>query len=551
MIPLVIVGGLEIPESNQAAWLAESLDPAQYQDWPEDTPLIRGESEVAFDNVGELFAALESDLEAPSFFELTPDGLQAFFTPDMSEDLSQDLATALRLAERHGGEGLVAFIGFTEDVACVLPIGEGTGLDAPTWMPVGEALGPELIALPFISVMDYVKALNADPDLTRAEFLAERRGLGLLPLTEQPLHQELLKRLAGLDAQALHAAMDKHEVTDIEGKPLSKTHGDAAALRAAIEAASPEVRAAAVELLSLVDPESSAAHALELLQDPSRQVRRHAVMALGRSPSDSHFEALLDLDHGSLDADPVLQGILREAVEHSEAPSADEHVLARMRRHADESAWSEATRGTPERQNLMRRAALALEHAAARLGANVSPALENWFEKHPHEEFRRAAAQALLESEAELKPKTQEAIQLALMGMGRGANQDEARRLEILKLPRGDYSSGLLRFEEIDAEQLRQLVGEGFAHPDMTQNEAPPIGLFLEWMQRHPELKASGYLIPPTRPDYRVSLDTLTLADLKGIPKERRDELEELFEALAETATNVEPEGYALRRWWT
>ncbi|MCA9642156.1 MAG: HEAT repeat domain-containing protein, partial [Myxococcales bacterium] len=535
MIPLVIVGGLEVPESNQAAWLAESLDPAQYQDWPEDTPLIRGESEGAFENVGELFSALESELEAPSFFELTQDGLQAFFTPDMAEDLSQDLATALRLAERHGGKGLVAFIAISEEVACALPIGEGTGLASPTWMPAGEALGPEVIALPFISVMDYVKALDSDPDLTRAEFLAERRGLGLLPLEEQPLHQELLKRLAALDAKALHAAMHEHEVSDIEGKPLSKTHDDAEALRQAIAAATPEVRAAAIELLSLVDPESTAKHALELLKDPSRQVRRHAVLALGRSPSDSDFQVLLDLDHGSLDADPLLQGILREAVEHSEAPNADEHVLERMRSHAKEEDWGKALRGSPERQALLRRAALALEHAAARLGYKVAPALENWFDKHPHEDFRRAVAQALLEANPDLTPKKEEAIQLALMGMGKGANQDEARRLEILELPRGDYSNGLMRFEEIDAGQLAQLVNEGFAHPDIAQNEAPPIGLFLDWMQRHPELKASGYLIPPTRPDYRVSLDTLTLGDLKGIPKERRQELEELFEALAET----------------
>lgn len=551
MIPLVIVGSLELPESSRAAWLAESLDASRYQDWPEDTPLIRGESEGAFETVAELLNALEQDLEAPSFFELSSEGVQAFFTPDMSEDLSQDLATALRLAEKHGGKGLIGFIAITEEVACALPIGEGAGLDSPAWMPAGEVLGPEVIALPFIAVMDYVRELDANPDLTRTEFLAERRGLGLIPLSEQALHRDLLERLAKLDAEELHRAMREHEVSDIEGKPLSSTHADPAALSKAIEDAAPEVRAAAIELLSLLEPNTTLEHALELLRDPSRQVRRHAVMALGNAPSDEAFESLIGLEHGTLDADPVLQGILREAVEKSEAPNADERVLGHMRSQAEEASWAAAARGTPERESLVRRAALALEHAASRLGEKISPALENWFEKHPHEEFRRAAAQTLMEIQPDLDEKKQEAIQLALMGMGRGANQDEARRLQILGLPRGDYSSGLLRFYDINGQHLAELVNEGFAHPEIAQNEAPSIGLFLDWMQRHPELKASGYLIPPTRPDYRVSLDTLTLDDLTGIPRERREELEELFEALAETATNVEPEGYALRRWWT
>ena len=137
------------------------MDASRYQDWPEDTPLIRGESEGAFETVAELLNALEQDLEAPSFFELSSEGVQAFFTPDMSEDLSQDLATALRLAEKHGGKGLIGFIAITEEVACALPIGEGAGLDSPAWMPAGEVLGPEVIALPFIAVMDYVRELDA------------------------------------------------------------------------------------------------------------------------------------------------------------------------------------------------------------------------------------------------------------------------------------------------------------------------------------------------------------------------------------------------------
>ncbi len=550
MIPLVIVGSLELPEGAQAAWLDEALDAGTYQDWPDDTPLIRGESEGAFETVGDLLSLLE-ELEAPSFFELTSQGVQAFLTPDASEDVSQDLATALRLAERHGGKGLIGFIAISEEVACALPIGEGTGLNSPTWMPAGEALAPEVIALPFIAVMDYVRALESDPDLTRAEFLAERRGLGMLPLTEQPLHQTLLKELSELDSGALHRAIEEAEVVDIEGHPLSDTHTSAAALSQAIEGAAPDVRAAAIELLSLMSPDTTLERAVELLKDPSRQVRRHAVMALGNVPADDAFEQLLQLDHDSLDADPVLQGLLREAVEHSSAPSADERVLEHMRSHAEEQSWNGAARGTPERTSLARRAALALEHAAARLGEKIAPALENWFEKHPHEEFRRAVARALADVQPDLDEKKQEAIQLALMGMGRGANQDEARRLALLGIPHGNYSSGILRFHDIDGKQLGALIDEGFAHPDMAQNEAPSIGLFLEWMQRHPELKASGYLIPPTRPDYRVSLDALTLGDLGEIPEERRAELQELFDALEETATNVEPEGYALRCWWT
>jgi hypothetical protein len=138
-----------------------------------------------------------------------------------------------------------------------------------------------------------------------------------------------------------------------------------------------------------------------------------------------------------------------------------------------------------------------------------------------------------------------------LNGMGRALNDDDARRRQLLGVSDENYSLGLIRIQDVDADALQTLVDERFANPDTSQNEAPPISQFLEAMTDHPELRASGYLIPPTRPDYRVSLDCLYLPSLEGIDEERQEELEALFEELAETATNTDPEGNAFRCWWT
>lgn len=70
-------------------------------------------------------------------------------------------------------------------------------------------------------------------------------------------------------------------------------------------------------------------------------------------------------------------------------------------------------------------------------------------------------------------------------------------------------------------------------------------------LTEHPELRVGGYSVPQSRPDYRVSLDSVWLDDLDAVPAARRDAVVALFEQLEGTATNVDPEGAAHRCWWT
>lgn len=62
-------------------------------------------------------------------------------------------------------------------------------------------------------------------------------------------------------------------------------------------------------------------------------------------------------------------------------------------------------------------------------------------------------------------------------------------------------------FDQLDAETLEKLIDLGFADPKESQNEAPCIGEFLDWMRKNPDYKAHGYVVSIDRDDYRVSIE--------------------------------------------
>jgi HEAT repeat protein len=577
MILVVVVGQLEIPKENQARWRELRLDAKRFDDWPGGTPLFTGESPGKHRSVGDVLATAEALTGTPDFFEIDGERVNGLFTPETTDALHQDLATALRLAGEVGAQGQIAFVVPSESLAFVVNIGEvehdhhhdhdhGDDCDhdhdhdhhhheAVGWVPAQDAfnLSP-VTSLTFIRTMEYLQTWQADNAVTRAAYLAERANLGLLPLAEQPQHQAVLDLVRAASPEILHMAMVAAEVADDSEAPLARRIPDAAALEKALADAAPNARAAAIELLSLTDPDAAIARIEPFLTDPSTQVRRHAVRALGHVPTDAALERLLAIEPSRSD-DPYFLEVLTSAGLASAAPNADALVRALLDEpELARDTWKSLDRvnDAGRRAELTERANQRLGLVGKRLGEAAARDLLAIHDHHPAEEVRLAAANALVHTPGPDVEARAHEIMATLNGMGRALNDDDGRRRKILGVENENYSLGLIRVQDIDVDALQTLVDERFANPETSQNEAPPISQFLELMTEHPELRAGGYLIPPTRPDYRVSLDSLYLPDLEAVDdEERREELEGIFEELAETATNTDPEGNALRCWWT
>lgn len=550
MVPLVVVGSFSLPAPARATWRAQPLDAAAFE-WPAGPPLFRGEDDGAFATVGDLLDALAEQDGAPNHCALAPDGVRGFLLPDAVMRFHQAIATALRQGESLGATGHVAFIAFTEQIGFRLRIGGPSTDEDPAigWLQSNLLFADEDIARRFMVEMEFVQAWDRDPSLTRAAFLAQQSGLGLLPLDRQPHHATLLERLLREDPQALFTAMREGGVTGLHDRPLHDTYADADALRDALARADAPARAAAIELLAIRDPLAAEAAASELLQDPSEHVVRHAIRALGRLASDDAFAQLLALDPRVLRG--FVQIALLHALEHSRAPGADRILLAELEGpRVRPSSWAQRAAGSDGWDAEVAHAQLVLEAVALRRAAHVEPNLFTIFDCHPVAPIRVAAANALARLQGPLAQAHAMPIQCALMGMGKALNQDDDRRAALLGVDTKDESLGIVRFDGIDRATLRALVDEGFANPATNQNESPAIGDFLAMLEEHPELRVGGYTVPQSRADYRVSVDSIGV-HLDDVPADRRDAVLSLFDQLAQTATNIDPGGYSHACWWT
>lgn len=523
MVPLVVVGHLDLPETARPTWHGARLDASAF-DWPEGPPLMQGESAGAHATVGDLLAALATLPGTPDYFERDGVELRALMLPETVMHYAQDLATALREAGRLGATGEVAFIAFTEQAAFVLRIGE----DEAQWMGTGDLFADDAQARRFVAEMEFVGAWDRDTTLRRTDWLAAQETLGLAPLAEQPHHRAVIDRLLEVDPAVLFAAMQK--VSGRHDRPLVQRYADATALVQALRDADPAARAAAIELLAIVDADAARHHLELMLADPSEHVLRHAVRALGQIPTDAAFEQLLDI------AGPRIAGyvqIARDwAVGEHAAPNANALVCAALER--DTLAGSAA-----------------LEAVSIRKIVEATPRVLAVFERDPDRQARVSAANVLAQLGGPLVDANAQALQFALMGMGKALNQDDARRSALLGVDTTDESLGIKRFDELDGPRLLALVEEGFANPQTNQNESPPIGEFLRMLTLHPELRCGGYSVPITRADYRVSIDSIYVSDLDAVAADRREQVREMFAALEQTATNTDaPEG-GLGCWWT
>ena len=73
-----------------------------------------------------------------------------------------------------------------------------------------------------------------------------------------------------------------------------------------------------------------------------------------------------------------------------------------------------------------------------------------------------------------------------------------------------NVDSDYARFSGMSLECLKELIKNGFADPDETQNNSPDIatyGEFLEQHSKYSKLTLHGYIITPTRSDVRVRVE--------------------------------------------
>ena len=78
------------------------------------------------------------------------------------------------------------------------------------------------------------------------------------------------------------------------------------------------------------------------------------------------------------------------------------------------------------------------------------------------------------------------------------------------------YVGGAASFYGIDVETVAELLNDRYVDPYEYQNEAPTVWEIFKFMCRFPQVQASGYVISIDRPDYRTSIDDITVGTRKA-----------------------------------
>jgi len=93
-------------------------------------------------------------------------------------------------------------------------------------------------------------------------------------------------------------------------------------------------------------------------------------------------------------------------------------------------------------------------------------------------------------------------------------NRDAARRDRMLHFYDtgagvGRYSGGTAHFTDLDSTGLAALIEARFIDPYDQQNAAPTVWKIFQFLCRHPQVRAMGYVVSIDRPDYRTSLEAV------------------------------------------
>ena len=105
---------------------------------------------------------------------------------------------------------------------------------------------------------------------------------------------------------------------------------------------------------------------------------------------------------------------------------------------------------------------------------------------------------------------------------------------------------GVKHFKGLALDELEQLVKEGFADPEETQNDAPSVGEFLDFMREYDVALAHGYVVSNDREDVRVSIE--------GLEIDRQDVTYEIFRAFVRLCRFADEfdddDDVGLYAWW-
>ena len=87
-------------------------------------------------------------------------------------------------------------------------------------------------------------------------------------------------------------------------------------------------------------------------------------------------------------------------------------------------------------------------------------------------------------------------------------NYDDKRRCEIIGLSYPpEYLGGCQSFEHLTLGQLMLLLDEEFVDPEECQNCSPDTMAFKSFLETYPEATVHGYIVSPSRNDYRVTIE--------------------------------------------
>lgn len=102
-------------------------------------------------------------------------------------------------------------------------------------------------------------------------------------------------------------------------------------------------------------------------------------------------------------------------------------------------------------------------------------------------------------------------------------NRDWQTRDLLVGVDAGDYVGGTAAFTGADFVEVGQLLGSGFMDPYERQNAAPSTWAIFQFLCRHPEVTAAGYVVSPERTDYRTSLEGVYSASIDpGLERDAR-----------------------------
>ena len=107
------------------------------------------------------------------------------------------------------------------------------------------------------------------------------------------------------------------------------------------------------------------------------------------------------------------------------------------------------------------------------------------------------------------------------------------------------YGGGIRCFYDLSINQLKELIENNFIDLKECHNDAPPVSVFYNFMQKYPNYIASGYVVSIDREDYGTNLVGLN----QNNGYKSRKELEE-FHDLFRCADEFEVSKFNMSCWF-